>query len=552
MSGSTMPERYGRRFQFLAARRSGRNNAGGPTHDPAADDNRVPNVVVESPAVSKTPSPPSKRQKVRESDLLSRLGSRLEFSRASQPDPEEDPEEQLKQRSPFSLLGIKSDAAIAGQTEKLQKIMVRLREEQAATRALGGTDRELAFPDRDHRTTPDEKYWHVYRAQKRLERILEIADLWRFDSCELCFLATGLRLACHSIYDCNRQPVCEPAKRILRWLESLRIPRYYPERGGCSMCGHGFYPCREVAVGHHSYAPTLDDGQCQNKPVVRRMMAALCAWDDQILGKAMAQMTLEQDGVDITLELEARRWFEGRLRLGGPDAFWASNMICVLDQLLSAYKFQFSTTKRAAPAVNWLFSGENPALRWDNWREVQDWEKALAFLVGKCTYCAGRGYGEDKIGHLLRRCDRGGANQVDRAFGKLMYEKECLARRGCDVCHLPLAFCDRYVRDEPGSWTWRGAGRCKYSKYLLCDGIIGFYTCGIEQYLADVTEGVKDDRVFDEAAPVDDKAAVEWLVRPLLVTDVEASWMIRQLCIWTEGLEAYGNWSKRADNGNEV
>lgn len=46
------------------------------------------------------------------------------------------------------------------------------------------------------------------------------------------------------------------------------------------------------------------------------MMAALCAWDGQLLGKAMAQMTLEQDGVDLTTEPEARRWFEGRLRGG--------------------------------------------------------------------------------------------------------------------------------------------------------------------------------------------------------------------------------------------
>ncbi|KAJ6439229.1 hypothetical protein O9K51_08641 [Purpureocillium lavendulum] len=282
------------------------------------------------------------------------------------------------------------------------------------------------------------------------------------------------------------------------------------------------------------------------------MMVALCAWDDQLLGKAMAQMTLEQDGVDITSELEARRWFEGRVRLGGPDAFWASNMICVLDQLLSAYKFQYSTKKRAAPAVNWLFDWQNLALRWDNRREVQDWEGALAFLDGKCTYCAGRGYSGDKIDHPLRRCDRGGANQVDREFGKLIYDNEFIARKACDLCHLPVAFCNRWMKSESGAWTWRRAGRSKYSKHLRCDGIIGFYTCRIEQYPLDVKEGVKDKHVFDDGAAVDDKAAVEWLMHPLVVADVEASWMIRQLCIWTRGVEAYGNWSKRADGATVV
>lgn len=237
MAGSTTPERYRRRFHLLVARRSGRNNPGepGPGHNSAADDSQVPSLAVESSAVSRTPPPPAKRQKVRDSDLLSRHGSTSISSHASALDAQERPE----QDGLFPACGMTSDAAITGQTEKLPNIMVHLRKEQAATRALGGTDREFAFPHRDSRTMPDEKYWHVCHSQKRVERILDIAEIWRFDSCELCFLATGLRLACHSIYYCNRQPVCEPARRILRWLESLRIPRYYPERGGCSMCGHG-------------------------------------------------------------------------------------------------------------------------------------------------------------------------------------------------------------------------------------------------------------------------------------------------------------------------
>jgi hypothetical protein len=30
------------------------------------------------------------------------------------------------------------------------------------------------------------------------------------------------------------------------------------------------------------------DGECQNKPVVKRTIAALCAYDDQILGKYLS------------------------------------------------------------------------------------------------------------------------------------------------------------------------------------------------------------------------------------------------------------------------
>lgn len=109
------------------------------------------------------------------------------------------------------------------------------------------------------------------------------------------------------------------------------------------MCGHGWLPCKEVVMGERTYTsvsgPSLD-GYCQNKPVVRRMIAALCACDDQLLGKVLTKVALEQDGIDLTLESQARRWFQGRIRLGGhSDDFWASNMACVLDQLILAFNF---------------------------------------------------------------------------------------------------------------------------------------------------------------------------------------------------------------------
>lgn len=56
------------------------------------------------------------------------------------------------------------------------------------------------------------------------------------------------------------------------------------------------------------------DGYCKNRPLVRRMVAALCAYDDQILGKVLSKTALDSDGVDLASEKEARQWFEQRIR----------------------------------------------------------------------------------------------------------------------------------------------------------------------------------------------------------------------------------------------
>jgi len=93
------------------------------------------------------------------------------------------------------------------------------------------------------------------------------------------------------------------------------------------MCGHGWVVCDEMRMGYRideaasggrvqgsdkSLVEAYDskpgpDGYCKNKPVVRRMIAALCAYDDQLLGKILTKLAVDYDGIDLASERQARQ-----------------------------------------------------------------------------------------------------------------------------------------------------------------------------------------------------------------------------------------------------
>jgi hypothetical protein len=79
------------------------------------------------------------------------------------------------------------------------------------------------------------------------------------------------------------------------------------------------------------------DSYYKNRAVVRRIVAALCAFDNQMLGKVLTIIALDYDSIDLTFEAQARRWFEQRIRTH--EGFWVSRLVLVLDQLLLAFKF---------------------------------------------------------------------------------------------------------------------------------------------------------------------------------------------------------------------
>lgn len=200
----------------------------------------------------------------------------------------------------------------------------------------------------------------------RLNWIHQTTEAWRFVGCELCFIIKGGPEPNHGLDSCEQWPASKHAKRILQWLTTLKIPRYYDVRGACSMCGHGWLVCDEMGQGElarrearsqrsnsgkanlmKEYDAAPDpDGYCMNKPVVRRIIAALCAYDDQILGKALTKMALDHEGIDLTSESQARLWLEQRIR--SQDDYWVSRLIYVLDQLIMAYDFRRSRKQSLA------------------------------------------------------------------------------------------------------------------------------------------------------------------------------------------------------------
>ncbi|KAK4117949.1 hypothetical protein N657DRAFT_675855 [Parathielavia appendiculata] len=107
--------------------------------------------------------------------------------------------------------------------------------------------------------------------------------------------------------------------------QRLDIPRYYGQRGDCATCGYGWVVCGQMRIGLHleeaasrrpkAHARLLAkydsakarDGFCENRSVVRRMIAALVTYDGQILGKVLTRLVLDQYGIDLGNEKEAKR-----------------------------------------------------------------------------------------------------------------------------------------------------------------------------------------------------------------------------------------------------
>ncbi|KAH7471991.1 hypothetical protein FOMA001_g13814 [Fusarium oxysporum f. sp. matthiolae] len=242
--------------------------------------------------------------------------------------------------------------------DEQERIISYLNRKQAEIRLLNEKEAEIVIPTE----TSNE----IFTADPcldlidRLNWIHQTTEAWRFVGCELCFIIKGGPEPNHGLDRCEQWPASKHAKRILQWLTTLKIPRYYNVRGACSMCGHGWFVCDEMGQGElarrearsqrsssgkanlvKEYDAASDhDGYCMNKPVVRRIVAALCAYDDQILGKVLTKMALDHEGIDLTSESQARLWLEQRIQ--SQDDYWVSRLIYVLDQLIMTYDFRRS------------------------------------------------------------------------------------------------------------------------------------------------------------------------------------------------------------------
>ncbi|RKK12598.1 hypothetical protein BFJ67_g18075, partial [Fusarium oxysporum f. sp. cepae] len=99
-------------------------------------------------------------------------------------------------------------------------------------------------------------------------------EKWASVGCQLCYVLddTGLD---HNLENCTAAG-SKAAQRILSWLETLHLERCHANTK------------EEKNHWTEKYmSATGPDGFCENKPAIRRTIAALCTVDDQILGKAL-------------------------------------------------------------------------------------------------------------------------------------------------------------------------------------------------------------------------------------------------------------------------
>ncbi|KAH7112035.1 hypothetical protein EDB81DRAFT_671170 [Dactylonectria macrodidyma] len=402
-----------------------------------------------------------------------------------------------------------------------------------------------------------------FRRQDQLSSIVQTVEWWGLVGCQLCFANTGEPEPDHDINTCGKEVDGEKARAILHWLERLTIPlSYTQQRGDCSVCV-AFHPCKEMVFGDRAITARSaceraywdeelemksgPDGHCEHKPIIRQVIAALCAYDDQFLGKLFTKLVSDRDGVNLTDECDARKWFEKRISF---DDYCFSNILLVYESLVVAFYFR-QNQKRGLAAL-WGFPKQPPGLvpppkeshkrisRLNDVEELNAWEAALDWWVGECGFCVGRGLRGSHILHELRQCERGGSERIRDALGEAMYEEGILPSNGCDRCHLPYDICDDWMRDEDGEWARPDMSRrqCKYGQYLLGDTLIGLYYCGkgeFQQYIFDEVEEYCDRDCDWEDCEVsyDSETVAYCLSQPITVAGVEGSKMVRMLAVFT-------------------
>jgi len=375
-------------------------------------------------------------------------------------------------------------------------------------------------------------------------RVLESLRKWSNVGCQLCFLHTHEPQPDHTLRECRLWACCEQARTISYWLEKLPIPLYVGERGCCSLCSQTDAPCDEMRLFEQmKSAPSADeklywkrkleaksspDGHCENRSITRDVIAALCSYDDQLLGKVLATKISKRDGVNFAAENQISYWFCGRIPFKGE---WVMRLLFVYEML--GYAYEFRQQSRAAQVVDRppLVDREDAiSMDWDDQNEVKHWKRCLQWWVGKCSFCAGKGQRGALIEHTLKTCHRGGARQLQRELGVSIYLEGFRPRSGCPECGSPREFCERW---QSYNGTWRMSGRkCQYGT-LIYDTVIGLFYCDERAYRIDAYSTMEEDSDPDNQGRTGEDVAI-WLCTRLEVADVETSLFIRTVAVWTK------------------
>ncbi|KAK2922712.1 hypothetical protein FoTM2_017565 [Fusarium oxysporum f. sp. vasinfectum] len=190
---------------------------------------------------------------------------------------------------------------------------------------------------------------NLLRANLKLWTLGEQLEKWCSVGCQLCYVCGDMGLD-HKLDDYTTAG-SEVARRLLGWLETLHLDRFVGARGNCSLCTETNQICEDIAIGlwvcdasteeetnrwKRKYMSATDpDGLCGNKPAIRRAIAALCAFDEQLLGKTLTTFISRKNDVDLTIESHAVEWFERKVPHGET---WVPQLLIVFDVLVAAFK----------------------------------------------------------------------------------------------------------------------------------------------------------------------------------------------------------------------
>ncbi|KAH7169570.1 hypothetical protein DER46DRAFT_554056 [Fusarium sp. MPI-SDFR-AT-0072] len=395
---------------------------------------------------------------------------------------------------------------------------------------------------------------NLSRAKIKLWNLGGQLEKWATVGCQLCYIRGDMGLD-HNLDDCTTEG-SEVAQRLLAWLQTLRLDRFIPSVTNCSLCAEIDQICEDVNLGlqvscagteeekdgwRQRYSSTKNpDGFCGNKPAIRRTIAALCAFDEQILGKTLTTFVSRQNDIDLTTEGQAVEWFEQTVTHGET---WVPQLLVAFDILVTAFELLRNRPEKASRrADQGQFDSSGPPeeqhsglpslkMSWGDDDEVAEWKVVMDWWLGKCSFCAGRGVRGPQIEHSLRRCPFGGKQLLRTDLAEAIYEEGFQALGGCPACALPREVCEVWSKNASGEWHRDKWARCQYGRQAY-DTAIGLFNCKNSRYRIGLVESMADEGLNE----FDGEEVAMWLGKKIEVIGIESSEIMRQLRWWSNML----------------
>ncbi|GKT54377.1 hypothetical protein ColTof4_13832 [Colletotrichum tofieldiae] len=177
---------------------------------------------------------------------------------------------------------------------------------------------------------------------------------WKAVDCQLCFAMAGQVRSDHGLDTCHKHGRSGVLARVvLRWLDE--VGPYGP--GRCRFCPRIETPCQDIVANdmvtstrhcaeeerefwrRKLFDPLLGvDGLCQNRPIIKRAIAALWAWEDGVLAKALMAFMQQSEGIDLLEERQVQAWF-GKVVGGAGDPAETPRLLFLFEFMVLGFDY---------------------------------------------------------------------------------------------------------------------------------------------------------------------------------------------------------------------